>query len=265
MDVMSMIRFWKKDTINKLIVITSTLLIVTVAALGYLMFNMPEGKSVQGALAEYLPLQIVSQFAFLKTPTAVIADTPLPTASAVPTLTLVPPTFVVIESSPAVVSTVDEDPVITMTFTPTAVVQLTLSKDCIPDSPRQLGKVLEVLDGNTSKMLIDGLVYVVRYIGVGVPGDLLGANAATGANVDLVYAKDVTLVADQVDKDPSGRLLRYVLVEDTFVNLELIQKGLTPAAKGEVEAACNEAFGEAGQAAMSARVGIWAVSPTPRP
>jgi len=44
-------------------------------------------------------------------------------------------------------------------------------------------------------------------------------------NAELVYSKDGTLIADVSDKEPDNRLLRYVLVGDTFVNANLIQQG----------------------------------------
>lgn len=239
---MFMIGFWKKDIINKLIVITSSSLIVVIAALTYLLFNMPEGKSLQGALVEYLPTQAVSLLPFSGTPTFEPANTALPTATLFPTATLIPFT-----STPE--PTLDLRP--TATLAVSAVPTLPIARDCIPNRPSQTGKVLETLDGNTARVMIDGLVYTVRYIGVGIPTDADKARAAARANTDLVYGKDVILIADETDKDPSGRFLRYVLVGDTFVNLELIQSGFAPVADTPGAASCDLIFRHAALAPTS--------------
>ena len=107
----------------------------------------------------------------------------------------------------------------------------------------------------------------MRYIGIAVPKydevqELFG-EAAMLRNSNLVFGKDVSLVKDVSDKDPAGRLLRYVLVGDTFVNLELARAGLATAANVSPDTACTQAFGEAEQAARHAQVGRWAAMPTP--
>lgn len=226
-----MIRFWKKDIINKMIVITLLLLIASITALIYLLFNMPQGKSLRGAVIEYLPNQVMLLVPSTGTPASDATDIALPTATFFPTMTPIPVTFT-------------DEP--TATATVTATFTLPVGKDCIPDHPSQAGKVLEILDGNTVRVLIDGLVYTVRYIGVGVSTDADQAIAAGRANTELVYAKDVILTADETDKDPSGRLLRYVLVGDLFVNLELIQSGLAPATESPGASACDQIFNNAG-------------------
>jgi endonuclease YncB( thermonuclease family) len=224
-----MIRFWKKDNVNKLIVITAFLLIIAISALSYLLFNMPEGKSLKGALVEYLPTQAAPLFSSLGTPALEPTKTVLPTATLFPTLT----------------------PVATSTPQPTATPRLTASpalpvaKDCLPDHPPQTGKVLEIVDGNTARVLIDGLVYTVRYIGVGISTDAALGKAATRANGELAYAKEVMLIADETDKDPGGRLLRYVLVGDRFVNLELIQNGFAVPVASPGADSCDQIFRDA--------------------
>ena len=70
---------------------------------------------------------------------------------------------------------------------------------------------------------------------------------ATFKNADLVYQKVVTLIPDQTDKDSRGRLLRYVLVGDTFVNYELVAQGFARAVDTPPNSACAEFFQSAGQ------------------
>jgi peptide/nickel transport system permease protein len=130
----------------------------------------------------------------------------------------------------------------------TSTAELTDLPACIPDNPSQTGRVVEIIDGNTVKVLIGEYVYVVRYIGIDVPNmsDPEGTEAAF-KNADLVYRKDVTLIPDQTDQDARGRLLRYVLIGDTFINYELIAKGFARAADAPLNSACAEFFQGVGQ------------------
>jgi endonuclease YncB( thermonuclease family) len=111
---------------------------------------------------------------------------------------------------------------------------------------------------------MDGLVYVVRLIGVQIPQDEQNAFRAYLKTSELIFRKDVILIADHVDKDANGRLLRYVLVGDTFVNLHLLQDGLGMAVDTLPDAACAEVFRAAEQRAIESGRGIWA-APTPVP
>jgi len=45
---------------------------------------------------------------------------------------------------------------------------------------------------------------------------------AAPKKAELVYSKEGTLIADVSDKESDNRLLRYVLVGDTFVNARFI-------------------------------------------
>jgi endonuclease YncB( thermonuclease family) len=111
---------------------------------------------------------------------------------------------------------------------------------------------------------MNGLVYVVRYIGVDLPQDHVNAFHAYLANSELVFRKDVRLVAAGTDKDTAGRLLRYVLVGETFVNLQLLRDGVVMATDIPGGAVCADVFKAAEQAAVTAGRGLWA-SPTPMP
>lgn len=151
------------------------------------------------------------------------------------------------------------------TSTPIPSVQSTVPfTSCIPDNPSQTGKVLEIIDGNTIKVFIGEYVYVVRYIGIDVPAygnvsEPFGPEA-TFKNVDLVYRKEVTLIPDRSDKDSRGRLLRYVLVEDTFVNYELVEQGFATALDMPPNSSCAERFRQAEQQAIANQAGRWVAS-----
>jgi len=83
--------------------------------------------------------------------------------------------------------------------------------------------VTRVIDGDTIEIASG---HRVRYIGIDTPErgepyywEALNANRA------LVEGKKVRLERDTEDKDKYGRLLRYVWVDDTMVNAELVRLG----------------------------------------
>lgn len=86
-------------------------------------------------------------------------------------------------------------------------------------------KVVQVIDGDT--IVIEG-GYHVRYIGIDTPErDEPYYEEATQYNLELVDGKVVRLERDEKGEgeDEYGRLLRYVYVDGTFVNVELVRKG----------------------------------------
>lgn len=62
------------------------------------------------------------------------------------------------------------EPTATLLFTPT-INQIALGASCIPNNTPQPGKVVDVVDGDTVKVLLDqdGQTYTVRYIGMDTP------------------------------------------------------------------------------------------------
>jgi micrococcal nuclease len=90
--------------------------------------------------------------------------------------------------------------------------------------------VLEVIDGDTIDVSIDGKRQRVRYYGIDAPeqGDKC-YQEATERNRQLV-GTIVRLEADARDKDEHGRLLRYVFTDDGIsVDAALISEGLAKA------------------------------------
>ena len=137
---------------------------------------------------------------------------------------------------------------------------------CIPPGTPQTGKVLEIVDGDTIRVLIGGPVYTVRYIGLAPPANPFAAQSATYANSKLVYGKEVILFSDVQDKDAAGRLLRYVKAGNTFVNQELLKQGWGSALDAPPNSACEGVFSAAEQAARGSGAGQWnptLVPPTP--
>jgi endonuclease YncB( thermonuclease family) len=92
------------------------------------------------------------------------------------------------------------------------------------------GRVVDVIDGDTIDVEIDGQVYRVRYIGVNTPErDEPCYREARDANAAWVDGRMVTLERDQSETDRFDRLLRYVYVGDVFVNAALVQDGYAEA------------------------------------
>jgi endonuclease YncB( thermonuclease family) len=185
----------------------------------------------------------------LPTPT----QTPIP-PTATPTHFAPTPTLVANHPTPGAI------PSPTRTFPQSTGIPLNLA--CIPSNPPQKGKVLSVIDGNTVKVLIDGFAYVVRYIGIQVPANKNYALLASNTNGDLVFAEEVTLIPDVLDKDPAGHLLRYLKVGDMLPSIELLKKGLATAVDTPPNSACAQAFKDAEKFARNAQIGIWLPAPT---
>ena len=111
----------------------------------------------------------------------------------------------------------------------TAIISLLiLFPACVP--PLETATVTDVIDGDTIRIDTGQLV---RYIGIDAPE--MSPNAerfgkeAWSLNAALVSGKEVTLERDVSDTDQHGRLLRYVYVENIFVNGELVRLGLARA------------------------------------
>lgn len=121
------------------------------------------------------------------------------------------------------------------------------------------GRVVEVIDGDTIKVYVDGGLRTVRYIGIDAPerGEALGA-ASTEANRDLVSDGDVLLERDVSDTDDYGRLLRYVyLPGGLFVNGELVRQGLARAQDYPPDTRRQARLTRMEQEARAAGRGLW--------
>ena len=90
----------------------------------------------------------------------------------------------------------------------------------------EYAQVVDVIDGDTIDVLLEGEVFRVRYIGINTPelDDPCYAEA-TAANASFVEGQTVAMLSDTSDTDQYGRLLRYVYVGENFVNEELIAEG----------------------------------------
>lgn len=116
-------------------------------------------------------------------------------------------------------------------------------------------KVTRVIDGDT--IAIEG-GYHIRYIGIDAPEkDELSYIEAKQANKELVEGKRIRLEKDISEKDRYGRLLRYVYVEGTFINAEMVRQGYA-CAKAYVPDVKYQVYLEAVEKeARQTKRGIW--------
>ena len=90
----------------------------------------------------------------------------------------------------------------------------------------ETARVVQVIDGDTIDVNLNGEQVRVRYVGVNTPArDQSCYSEARAANSSMVSGQNVTLLRDTSDTDQYGRLLRYVYVGDTFVNEQLVRDG----------------------------------------
>ena len=94
-----------------------------------------------------------------------------------------------------------------------------------------MAEVIKVVDGDTIVVNIAGEEKTVRYIGIDTPEPYRDGEPACFSleaslkNQEFVSGKTVRLVSGREDVDRYDRLLRYVYVDDVFVNAELIKGG----------------------------------------
>jgi len=126
--------------------------------------------------------------------------------------------------------------------------------------------VVRVIDGDTIEVDIDGTSYKVRYIGIDTPeldderAEYCAlAQEATRYNRQLVEGKSVWLEKDVSETDKYGRLLRYVYVDNIFVNAKLVKQGLACVEAYEPNTKYWGYLEELETEAIQTGRGIWAV------
>lgn len=120
-------------------------------------------------------------------------------------------------------------------------------------------RVVSVVDGDTVRVLMpDGHEERVRLIGIDAPedGSLLD-HEATSYLEGLVLGEEVRLVGDVSDRDPFGRLLRYLYVGDLFVNEEMVRAGLAVAKRYEPDTAMAGVLEAAQDKAENGALGLF--------
>lgn len=126
---------------------------------------------------------------------------------------------------------------------------------------KQEVKVTRVIDGDTVE--IEG-GQRVRYIGVNTPemndarpAVRSWAEKARDKNREIVEGKRVTMERDVSETDRYGRLLRYVYVQGTMINAELVRLGYAYATSYPPDVKNQELFSRMEREAQSAGRGLW--------
>ena len=126
-------------------------------------------------------------------------------------------------------------------------------------------KVTRVVDGDTIE--IEGGERV-RYIGIDTPETVdprkpvqcFGVEASN-KNKKLVMGKTIRLEKDTTDRDKYKRLLRYVYVGDTLINLELVRQGFAYSYSYPPDIHYQEQIVAAQREAEESKNGLWAACP----
>jgi len=130
------------------------------------------------------------------------------------------------------------------------------------EKQKLLFKVVKVIDGDTIK-LENG--EIVRYIGIDTPETVHPSKPvqcfgkeASDKNKELIEGKLVRLEKDITDRDKYGRLLRYIWVDDLFVNDYLVREGYAYVYTYPPDVKYSEQFVQAQKEARENNRGLWA-------
>ncbi|MDP2936835.1 MAG: thermonuclease family protein [Dehalococcoidia bacterium] len=126
---------------------------------------------------------------------------------------------------------------------------------------RQEARVVRVIDGDTVEL--DG-GQRVRYIGINTP-EITDSRPAVKAwaekakekNRELVEGKKVVLERDVSETDRYGRLLRYVYLDATMVNAELVRLGYAYATSYPPDVKHQDLLARLEKDARGAGRGLW--------
>jgi micrococcal nuclease len=133
--------------------------------------------------------------------------------------------------------------------------QITTPADGGGSTPNQQFLVSKVLDGDTIEIETGAKI---RYIGIDAPENReCFSPESTAANAQLVGSQRVTLVKDISETDKYGRLLRYVFINDLFVNDNLVKNGFAKAFPYGADLRFAEKFQESENFARTSNLGLW--------
>jgi micrococcal nuclease len=120
-------------------------------------------------------------------------------------------------------------------------------------------EVVEVVDGDTIIVTIEGRRETVRLIGINSPeaGECFAAEA-TAAAARAVRAGKIRLAVEVSERDRYGRLLRHVYTGRVLLNDRLVRGGYALALPVPPDLALAARLLEAEATARSTRTGLWA-------
>lgn len=139
--------------------------------------------------------------------------------------------------------------------------QLSLTVKDLPLENEQAVKVSRIIDGDTIE-LENG--QKVRYLNIDTPETVdprkpvqCFGKEASEKNRELVEGKIVRLEKDVTDKDKYGRLLRYVWVGETMINLELVKLGYARIYTYPPDVKYQKEILSAEKTAREQKLGLW--------
>ncbi len=118
--------------------------------------------------------------------------------------------------------------------------------------------VKEVVDGDTLILTNNSRV---RLVGINTPEyGMYFFEEAREALQTMVLGREVILEKDISETDKYGRLLRYVYVNNLFINLEMVKRGFANAYTYPPDIKYTEKFLEAERYARGNNLGLWQIS-----
>ncbi len=128
--------------------------------------------------------------------------------------------------------------------------------DCVPGNTEiQLGIVTAVLSGDTIEVQVEGEKQIIGYAGVAIPGSLPG-DRTFQKNMEWTAGQQVVLVKGVEVKDEPERLMRYVFIEDQFINYDFVRQGYA-VADHLGDPACAAVLEQAEQNARTEHLMLW--------
>ena len=136
-----------------------------------------------------------------------------------------------------------------------------------PSADAGSGRVVQVIDGDTVDIRLDGTTERVRLIGVDTPETVahdravqcFGAEASARTKALLPPGTEVRVERDEVTRDQYGRLLAYVwrIDDEVLVNLALVEGGFADAVTFGDNEALYSRFAAAEAKARADGTGLW--------
>lgn len=121
------------------------------------------------------------------------------------------------------------------------------------------GRVVKVADGDTITIMVNDHKERIRLLGIDTPEKKqpVWGPAAKDFTTRLVMGQEVRVETDVEQRDRYGRVLGYVYVGRTFVNLELVRRGYAMLYTSPPNVAHTDEFLSAQQEARLAGRNIW--------
>lgn len=195
----------------------------------------------------------------------------LPTATAVvalaPTLRSVPTEPRATPSAPPIIESVTSTPTVIVVPTESPTVAPTELPASTPTPAPETASLVDVIDGDTIDVLVQGKRTRVRLIGMDAPETNQGSScygkeaSAKVAQLLAPVGEGLILEKDVSDTDRYGRLLRYVWYDTAagpvMLNLELVKQGYARVATFPPDVKYEPMLVEAERVAREQKLGLW--------